>query len=374
MKALRIVLTQVKAHYRKEESSINKMTYPLPPFATVIGAVHNACSFKGYHPMDLSIQGMYEAITKQAYTDYCFLDSVMDDRGMLVKLSNGDLQSSSFKRVASALKSQGNSFRKGITIQVHNENLMNEYRELKDLNDEIGSFKKNRVKKFKEICKKRKKTLSDKKKKLDKKSEEFKFLTSREKEIKSLEKLVNEKLKEFIARNYEREISKYQSLTTSLRYYEILNNVKLIIHIKVSDEDLIKWKENQDNKSLTVENCLELLKENIYNLKSIGRSEDFVDIKECEIVEVEEEIEDEVKSTYFAYLNLDDIKADKIFLQNTEVKIPAKGTKYYLNKDYSLENGKRVFNKKKVLLTSNYVVEEIDENVYYDGKYIVNFN
>ena len=137
MKALRIVLTQNKAHYRKEESLENKMTYPLPPFSTVIGAIHNACGFREYHPMDLSIQGKYESLIKQPYTDYCFLDSVMDDRGILVKLKNGTLLSSGFEKVAKAVKSQGSSFRKDITVQVYNRKLIEEYRGLKNLNDEI---------------------------------------------------------------------------------------------------------------------------------------------------------------------------------------------------------------------------------------------
>ena len=53
MKVIRLVLTQNKAHYKKEETVTNKMTYPLPPFSTVIGAIHNACNYKNYHPMDL---------------------------------------------------------------------------------------------------------------------------------------------------------------------------------------------------------------------------------------------------------------------------------------------------------------------------------
>ena len=43
MKALRIVLTQSSANYKKEETVRNKMTYPLPPFSTIIGAIHSAC-------------------------------------------------------------------------------------------------------------------------------------------------------------------------------------------------------------------------------------------------------------------------------------------------------------------------------------------
>ena len=43
MKALRLVIHQSSANYKREETVDNKMTYPLPPFSTVIGALHNAC-------------------------------------------------------------------------------------------------------------------------------------------------------------------------------------------------------------------------------------------------------------------------------------------------------------------------------------------
>ena len=75
MKALRIVLHQDSANYKKEETLDNKMTYPLPPISTIIGALHSACNYKEYHPMDISIQGKFESMHKETYTDYCFLNS-----------------------------------------------------------------------------------------------------------------------------------------------------------------------------------------------------------------------------------------------------------------------------------------------------------
>lgn len=36
--------------------------------------------------MDISIQGKFESMHKEPYTDYCFLNSTMDDRGILVKM------------------------------------------------------------------------------------------------------------------------------------------------------------------------------------------------------------------------------------------------------------------------------------------------
>ena len=356
MKALRIVLTQNKAHYRKEESITNKMTYPLPPFSTVIGALHNACGFKEYHSMDLSIQGTYSSLIKQPYTDYCFLNSVMDDRGILVKMKNNSLTSTAFDKVAVAKKSMGNSFRKGVTVEVKNKELMDEYRGLKDLNDEISNFKKTRMDRLKKIFKVRKKTLADKKKTLDKKSMKFAKIVLREKEIKGREKQVNERIKEFEYNKYTREISKYNSLTTSLRYYEILHNVNLIIHIKADNE------------------TLELLKENIYNLKSIGRSEDFVDVKQCEIVKLEEGTRKKMISKNTAYIGVDIIKNQDVFFTKERGGVPARGTKYFINKVYNRDKGYREFEKVGVLYASNHRIDKRSKNVYVDGDYIINFN
>jgi CRISPR-associated protein Cas5t len=365
MKALRIVLTQNKAHYRKEETITNKMTYPLPPYSTVIGALHAASGFKEYHPMDLSIQGTYTSLVKESYTDYCFLNSVMDDRGILVKMKNNNFMSTAFDKVAVAKKSMGNSFRKGVTIEIKNQDLMDEYRGLKILNDEISNFKKTRLERLKKILKARKKTLGNKKKNLDKKSIEFKRVILREKEIKSKEKEINERVKVFEYNKYKKKISKYNSLTTSLKYYEVLHDVNLIIHVK-SDSETLK-----------------ILKENIYNLKSIGRSEDFVDINQCDMVELTENLsKKEIKrlgdltSKNSAYLDCKKIRENKIVLKNKS-GMQINGTKYFLNKDYKLSENKRIFNKKSVIYASGYSIDKGSKDVYVDNninkKYIVNF-
>lgn len=300
MKALRIVLTQNKAHYKKEETVENKMTYPLPPFSTVIGSLHSACGFKEYKPMDLSIQGEYKSLVKQAYTDHCFLDSAMDDRGILVKMKNSLLYSNSFDKVATAKKSQGNSFKKGITIEVHNEELLTEYRSLKD-----------------------------------------KMATAKDKDEKNI---------------INKYLSKFKSLTTSLKYYEILTEVELIIHVKAEFDTL-----NQ-------------IKENIYSLKSIGRSEDFVDVNDCDFIELQDNINKTINSKYSAYINYDLIQNDSILLHEKS-GVPASGTKYWLNKVYNTDNGYREFSKAKVVYSSNFLVHNKSKGVFYDEKgYIVNFN
>ncbi|WP_026884230.1 CRISPR-associated protein Cas5 [Clostridium akagii] len=359
MEALRIILTQSSANYKKEETVLNKMTYPLPPFSTIIGAIHSACAYRSYHPMDISIQGKYESMHKEPYTDYCFLNSIMDDRGILVKMKNENLLSTAFDKVAKAKKPQGNSFKKGITIEVINEKLLEEYRGLKNLSEKIAQFKTNRVGKALLLIKKRKNTLVDKKKRCEKNSLAFNVIAKRETQIKELEKMIKERLKDYEKEEYKIPYSKFASLTTSLKYYEILNNVELIIHVK-SDK-----------------NTLMDIKENIYNLKSIGRSEDFVDVKEACFVELVDEVEDGITSEYSAYMDYDLIKNDSIYLKLGD-KITANGTKYYLNKNYTIEDNKRVFEKKKVVYISEYGAEEGSDNLYFDvngeKSYIVNFN
>lgn len=360
MKALRIVLNQSKANYRKEETVDNKMTYPLPPFSTIIGSIHKACGFKEYKPMDLSIQGKYESLSKQAYTDYCFLDSLNDDRGILVKVANPNLYGTSFEKVASALKTQGNSFKKNITIKVHNEELLSEYQQLKELSEKISDFKNNRLKKVMALFKKRKESLKDKKNKFDKKSEGFEQISKREREIKEKEKLINEKTKEFERKEYAYKISHFMNLTTSLKFYEVLQNVRLVIHVKAEEE------------------TLKIIEKNIFNIKAIGRSEDFVDVEDCQIVELKNGVDKEVLSKYSAYLNSNRVRESNILLNEREEGIPASGTKYWLNKKYKInEEGKRVFfDKVRVIYASNYFIDDESEDVFYDkeGNYIVDFN
>jgi CRISPR-associated protein Cas5t len=355
MEVLRIKLTQSSANYKKEETVLNKMTYPLPPFSTIIGALHCACGYIDYHPMDISIQGKYDAMHIEPYTDYCFLNSIMDDRGILVKMKNGNLLSTAFNKVAKAKKPKGNSFRKGTTIEVINDELLEEYRKLKDLSEEIAKFKTNRIDKVVDLIKKRKKTLDDKKKKCEVNSLSLKIISKREKELKELEKMIKSVFKDYKNKEYEIPYSRFASITTSLKYYEILNNVEVILHIK-SDK-----------------NTLTDIKENIYNLKSIGRSEDFVDIKEVCFVDVIDEIEDEIISEYIDY----DLIKNEIINLRSRMGTSADGTKYYLNKNYTIEDNKRIFEKKKVVYTSKYAADEGSDNLYFDVSkekaYIVNF-
>lgn len=351
MEALRIHLTQASANYKREEIIENKMTYPLPPFSTVIGALHHICGFKSYRSMDISIQGDYHALGKEPYIDHCFLNSTQDDRGILIKMANPENLSKAYKKAAYALKSQGNSFRNNVTVMEEEETLIQEYRDLKELNDKIAAFKKGKYAKCMELIKKRKLTLDAKKKSYEKNRGDYQKVENREKEIKQIEKRLKDGLKSYEEENYAIPISKFRTLTTSLKYYEVLYEVELVIHVK------------SDRKTL------EEILEHIDDWKCLGRSEDFVHINSAAIVELEEKLDGEYESTYHAYLDAEAVENEDVFSRDKKRGTFAQGTKYYLNKKYELTsetNGRRVFEKKKVYYLSRYGADEESNNVYLD--------
>lgn len=358
MKALRLVLHQSSANYKREETVENKMTYPLPPFSTVIGALHNACGYREYRDMDISIQGRYGAMHREPYTDFCFLNSTQDDRGMLVKMKNTDMLSTAFEPVAIAKKPQGNSFRNGTTIQIYNQKLLEEYRRLKDLYDELAKFKKQRLEPVMELLKRRKKTLEEKKKVYKKNSIQYIRAEKREKELKQIKEQIKERLQTFQKEQYESPISKFRTLTKSMKFYEILDDIELIIHVRAEEE------------------VLKDIFEHRYEIKSIGRSEDFVSVEEAKMVNLLEDVDDEVESEYSAYLNFALFRKEPspIFIDE---KYGAGGTRYWLNKNYTIIDGKRKFEKKDVLYVSGYMVDRFVDGLYLDSdgeeKYIVNF-
>ncbi len=359
LEALRIILHQNMANYRKEETVENKMTYPLPPFSTVIGALHNACGYREYHPMDLSVQGRNGSLIHRPYVDHCFLNSTQDDRGILVKMSNENLLSTAFEEVARAKKSQGNSFRDGITIQVLDEQLLQEYRDLKALSVQIQEFANERIKPIQTLIKERKKTLARKKADTEKGSTKHQAIINREQEIRRLEKEISQRLKDYEEEQYKKPIARFRTLTKSLKYYEVLTNVELVIHIKSDRETLHD------------------IMEHVYDLKSIGRSEDFVEVVDVRMVDLLESAPCEVESPYGAYIDYNLVRNGEVF-SRVRKGSESNGTKYYLNKKYEVKDGRREFEKKKVLYMSGYCVDEESAGIYLDcsdgeKKYIVSF-
>ena len=351
MKALRIHLTQSSANYRKEETIQNKMTYPLPPFSTIIGAIHNACGFKEYKEMRISIQGDYKSMGKEAYRDQAFLNTTFEDRGTLVKMANSDCLSSGYIKVASALK-QGSSFRKGTDIAVHNEELLNEYRELKNLNDKIQIEKKEVIKPKIDELKEKRKELSGKKKTLDKNSEEYKELDRQDKELKAEIDRITAESKEYEEENFTKPYSRFRTLNGSIKYYEVLYDIELYIHVIAKEE------------------ILEAIYNNAYNITSIGRSEDFVDVKEVSYVELEEP-DKKYRSSFHAYISAEAVeelydRQPAVYRAGSESIHGSQGTKYYINKNYKVIDNKRRFKKIKVYYLSNYCVNRKSKDVYID--------
>lgn len=385
--ALRLIISQNQANYRREETVDNKMTYPLPPYSSVLGTIHNACGFREYHPMDLSIQGSFHSLQKEAYTDHAFLNSLQNDRGYLVKTANSKLLSKGYQLVAKAKKSQGNDFEKEITIDVINRKLLTEYQNLcrarRAIADKIGTpvydFQSvpalfrgtetleftdvnilDKVKSIREIKDKQVqvtgeiKELKDKLKKLEKSGPEYTSLNS---EIKELAK-AQKQLKESCAseNNFiEEPYGKFKTLTTSLKFYEVLYDLNLIIHLAAPED------------------TLNAIADNIHNLTGIGRHEDFVEIQECKFLRLTDEIEKEMPCHGSGYISSKAVAHEIISLGWTEAggKIEANGTKYYLNKNYIIKNKQRIFNKVPVIYTGNYFVDpedllDNDDNVYVD--------
>lgn len=365
MKAVRLKIRQTSANYRREETIDNKMTYPLPPFSTVIGAIHKACGYREYHAMDISVQGSYGALKKEVYQDHCFLNSLQNDRGILVKMQNPDLLSKAFIKVASARKSQGNDFRKGITIQVHDEESLEEYRRLKDKKDEIDYFKKQKINPVMEKIKHYKKVLSDRKKKFASSKERMDRIKARENEIKDIEKKIKTQLKEYEEEYYTKPYSQFRTLTCGPKYYEVLSDVELVIHVKADDQVLQDIIANQNNFS------------------SLGRSEDFMQIEEIvitELKEVSESSECKNISHLPAYIPMELVDTGIIGRPRIKEKVSAGGTRYYLPKNYVLENGVRQFERKSVIYLSNFKVLQpqlAKEKIYIDKgtkKYLVCFS
>lgn len=88
MKAVRMKVYQNLANYRKPTSFQLKETYPLPPYSTVIGMIHNACEFKEYVPMQISVQGNYCSKVNDLWTRYEFAGAPYESGRHTVKLDS----------------------------------------------------------------------------------------------------------------------------------------------------------------------------------------------------------------------------------------------------------------------------------------------
>lgn len=364
MEALRLKLKSSVANYKKEETIDNKTTYPLPPFSTVIGAIHKACGYSSYHKMDISIQGKFGSMGKKAYTYHWFLDSIMTDRDYLVKIRDPEILSSSFEKVAyfgertDVLKPlidsddeyTSKSF-KG--AKLYNFDLADEYIKLKKLKNKFEVEKKEIYTPKIKLLKSEEKELKAKLKTAN--TDEKAKLTEDINKIKLEYKTIGETRKNYETINITKPLSYFKTLNISLKSYELLYDVELCIHI-ASDEEILKDVE-----------------ENIYNLTAIGRSEDFVEIKEVKRVQLTSDF-DVAESENTFYIDVNEIKSDGV-IPKIKTGI-ASGTVYYINKDYEIIDGKRVFNKAKVLYCSNIEAygEDVKKIYVDDDNMIVSLN
>ena len=79
MKAIRLKLRQNLVNYKLPTSFQLKETYPLPPYSTVIGMIHNTCDYKEYKPMKISVQGKYHSKVNDLATRYEFKNGMTFD-------------------------------------------------------------------------------------------------------------------------------------------------------------------------------------------------------------------------------------------------------------------------------------------------------
>ncbi len=340
MEVLRIVLKQSSANYKKAGAMDNKMTYPLPIPSTVIGALHNICKYTEKHLMNISIQGNYESISKDIYKNTTVLNTIAD-RGTLVKMIAPNTISNAYIEVAEAVEDNAN-FLKEINIKVKNKELLEEFKNLKVLKEKLDSEKKLKLEEFK------------------RRKEEFKTVKDELKKIRIEEKKYKEDFKNLEEEKYTKPYSQFRSVVKKPMFYELLNGIFLILHIK-SDEQTLKDIEN-----------------NIFNLQSIGRSEDFVEVLECKIVELQE-FDEKIESAkrLSMYLNFKDFQEEKIFNLDVDGNKIKSGTKYYLDKYYKIVNGEREFEKVQALYSNSFCAFKSSENVkldkYKDLSLLVNF-
>jgi len=309
--------------------------------------------------MDISIQGRYGSLNRRIYRDYNFLNSTFDDRGILVKMTNESMLSNAFVKVAKSRRNNS-SFEKNKDIEVYDLELLAEYQHLKEKGREVQILKNEKLKPELDRLKEERKKLAEQKKQMNKASQEFEALKEQEEAVKKQIAEAEKAFSEYEKNAFSIPYSHFRVLTTSIKQYEILSDVELIIHIAAEERK-----------------TLEDIYENVYNMTSLGRSEDFAEVKEAAWVTLEG-CEEELESAYPAYLAMENVRKQKILTKDKGISRQVIGTKYAIPKLYTIgENGQRVFDRKKVLYASDYAVSDIEDgdDIYVDwlddGKYYI---
>lgn len=365
MKALRIKLTQHQASYTREETVNNRMTYPLPPYSTIIGALHNACGYTEYHPMDISVQGKYGSMQREIYVNHALLNRTEDDRGVLIWLGNANSLNTGYVTVAEALENNA-SFMKENLVRVSNDNLFRLYQSLKEKSVELNSKKSEEIKPIEIVWRNEKKELKQKLKGLKRNSSEYKdivkLITDREANLNK----INREFEEQRHKEYIEPYSHFRTLTKGPQSQEVLYEVELVIHVR-SDERTL-----QDIMS------------HKYDFVSLGRSEDFIELVEMEYCEIANSVEREHVLTegYSMFINIDRMR-DEQYIQyfeqgelSNQSRVDSNGTIYYVSKEYSIQDGCRVFKKIPCLYSSSLIIDEESNDIAFDksGGYLIDFN
>lgn len=352
-KLLRIKLHQNKANYKKEETSENKMTYPLPPYSTIIGAIHNACNYKEYKDMDISIQGRFQSLGKEMYRDQAFLNKIEHDRNVLVKIKNPHILNDVYTmitRIESSKNKSKNKSDKKLRIDILDIDEVKEYIRLYKLS---GKRTKD-FDKFEEAINGRISELNLEKNESIKRVD-ISFDYSDNSDLNLGKDNSN---KEIDSYNFD---SIYKVLVNSIKYYEVLYDIDLVIHIRA-------------DKSILGE-----IIRNITNFTSLGRSEDFVEIEEVKFVNIYEDNPNDIEFIYNSgFILAEAVEKGIVTFKNIRKKvnkIKTKGTNYYINKNYEIQNKKRIFKKYRVGYLSEYKInfdelkeynKSTDKNIYLD--------
>lgn len=351
MKVLRVSVFQKRANYRIPETYKNRMTYSLVPPSTIIGAIHSICDWKELHDIKVSIVGKYESKTIEYKNLVTFLDSCMDDRGDLIKLSHPNCFDSTKDIVSKAMKSMGSCHSKEIATKVYNQQALDEYKFLRVEKEKLKNEKKDLLNDITNELKKIKSLKAN----LDKKDEQYIVYTNKENELKAKKEQLNNEYNQKIE-EIEFQYNCFKTISTNPTYFEVLNNVYTTFYIYTSNEDEL----------------LEIY-DNIKNLYCLGRSEDSVEILDYEIVEIVKPTKDissqkNIKQ-YIPYevIANKDIHTTRIAGLGGNLG-KAFGTCYYLPTTYDKKDNKRIFNKVKVLLVENFSISINSKNVYYDEK------
>lgn len=278
--------------------------------------------------MYVSIAGRFGALNNKI--EHLAYNSVgVAQRGTLVKYVSQDI-SNAYMVIAKAMPRTNANFYTGKNIQIVNKNeydiFLKQYNYLEKQKKErliLSSSYDERIKKAKTTD-----------------------------EAKLLRKEKSQKRKKFkISELQESLFNTYRAVTPLPTFIEMLEDIELVIHIR-SDEATLKDIYN-----------------NVYNIKSIGRSEDFINVTDAKFVDLFQEKRDSYDNLVH-YISIEACRNINVVKINGDV---IQGTKHLLNKEYKIVEGKRIFDKIPCIYCSNIKVNNFGNNIFVDEDgYIVN--